>query len=197
MKKILFYFLVLLNILVIINIYFDKKETINYISVEIKGAVKNPNVYKLKESSIVLDLIKLSGGLLDNADISVTNQSKILKDEMVVVIYTKEEIEEMRKGSTAVKYIEKECVCPKIQNDSCLDKVIYNSDGIIIDKGKVSLNSATLKQLTSLPGIGESKALKIIEYRDLNNGFSSIEEIMKVSGIGPSLYEKIKDYLVL
>lgn len=197
MKNILFYFLVLINILVIFNIYFKKEENIELIQVEIKGAVNNPGVYKLNEESIVSNLISASGGLLANADISVTNLARKLDDEMVVIIYTNEEIEEMRKGTTSIKYIDKECICPKIVNNSCLNEVIYNTDGQIINTGKVSLNSSTLEEIMSLPGIGESKAKSIINYREENNGFKEIEEIMKVKGIGTSIYEKIKDYLTL
>lgn len=197
MKNILFYFFITINILVIIYIFIDKKDSRQYINIEIKGAVKNPGVYKLDDDSIVSDLILASGGLLKNADISVTNQSKFLKNEMVVVIYTKEEIEKMKKGNTAIKYIDKECVCPKLENDSCINEVIYNSDGIIISTGKISLNSGSLEEFMTLPGIGESKALSIIKYRDDNNGFSEIKDIINVKGIGTSIYEKIKDYLTL
>lgn len=196
MKNILFYFCIVLNFGVIIYIL-NIKEPINYLNVEVKGAVKNPGVYKLEEDSIVKDVIELSGGLSKDADISITNLSKRLKDEMVVIIYTKEEIENSRNNPSVVKYIDKECSCPILMNDTCITEVITNSEGNIVSTGKVSLNSATIEELTSLPGIGESKAIKIIEYRDMNNGFKSVEEIKNVKGIGSSIYEKIKDYLTL
>lgn len=196
MKNILFYFCVFLNIVVIIYILSYREEK-NLLNIEIKGAVKNPGVYKLEEDSIVKDAIELSGGLLSNADISITNLAKSLEDGMVIIIYTKEEIEESRKGTSIVKYIDKECICPMLMNDTCITEVITNNDGNIIDTGKISLNSCTKDELMNLPGIGESKAIKIIEYRDLNNGFKSIDEIMNVKGIGNSIYEKIKDYLTL
>ena len=198
MRKFLFDILMLINTLLIIYILsiFNEKE---YIYVEIKGAVKYPNVYKIEKNSIVSNLIDLSGGLLDNADISVNNLSKRLKDEDVVIIYTKEEISSLTTNITAVKYIEKECICPKITNNSCIDKtyVIDNTDSIINTINKVSLNSSTLEELMTLSGVGKSKALKIIEYRDENNGFKSIEELMNVNGIGKSIYEKIKDNITL
>ena len=127
----------------------------------------------------------------------MNNLSKRLKDEMVVIIYTKEEIESSRSNPSVVKYIDKECSCPSLINDTCITEVITNSEGNIVSTGKVSLNSALLEELTSLPGIGESKAIKIIEYRNENNGFKSVEEIKNVKGIGSSIYEKIKDYLTL
>ena len=61
----------------------------------------------------------------------------------------------------------------------------------------VSLNSATIEEIQSLPGIGESKAKAIIKYRDENGLFQNVEDIKNVSGIGDSLFEKIKDYISL
>lgn len=63
--------------------------------------------------------------------------------------------------------------------------------------GKISINRATAEQLTQLEGIGPSKAKAIIEYRTENGNFNSIDEIMNVSGIGPSTFEKIKDKISL
>jgi len=169
------------------------------IKVDIKGAVINPGVYELEENSRVKDAIDISGGLNKEADTSTINLSKLLKDEMVIIIYTKEEIEEMKKGSTSVKYIEKECICPKIENDACIEEKVTNeeNDEDTEKTNKVSLNNATIEQLMTLQGIGESKAKLIIEYREKNGGFKSIDEITNVKGIGLSTYEKIKDNLTL
>lgn len=196
MKNILFYFCLILDVLVICYILNNDNDK-NILSIEVKGAVKNPGVYKLEENSIVKDAIDLSGGLLSEADISITNLAKKVTDGMVIIIYTEEELKEAREKPTVVKYIDKECVCPTLINDTCITEVVTNSEGNIISTGKTSLNSATIEELTSLPGIGESKAVKIIEYRENNNGFKSIEEIKNVKGIGSSIYEKIKDYLIL
>ena len=61
----------------------------------------------------------------------------------------------------------------------------------------ISLNSATMEEIQSLPGIGESKAKAIIKYREENGSFNNVEDIKNVSGIGDSLFEKIKDYITL
>ena len=174
------------------------------IFVDIKGEIKVPGVYQLKENSRVEDAINISGGLTDRADTSVINLSKTLTDEMVIIIYSKQEILEMKKGSTSVKIIEKECICPKLENDACIEDKITNSENSTsnnsnsnIPNGKVSLNKASSKELMSLTGIGESKAKAIISYREKNGGFKSIDEIKKVSGIGEATYEKIKDQLTL
>ena len=176
------------------------EEVVN-IKVDIKGAVKNPGVYEVGENSRVSDVIALSGGLTDEADTSVINLSKNVVDEMVIIIYTKDEINEMKKGSTSIKYIEKECICPKLENDACIEDKIDNvpleeeSNNDLNDK--ISLNNASLDELMTLDGIGEKKAQAIIDYRNKNNGFKSIEEILEVDGIGSTTYEKIKDRLTL
>ena len=172
------------------------------IKVDIKGAVNNPGVYEVLENSRVSDAINISGGLTKDADTSTINLSKIIFDEMVIIIYTKDEIAEMLKGDTSIKYIEKECICPKLENDACIEDKIENVPNNNLNNdsspsnNKVSLNKASLNELMTLDGIGEKKAQAIIDYRN-KNGFKSIEEIMEVDGIGSTTYEKIKDRLTL
>jgi len=197
MRDIFIYALIVVNLFVLMTVDYGNNKKSDLIGVEIKGYVYSPGVYLLDEDSLVEDLIIKAGGLSDNADISVINLARKLSNEDVVIIYSNEEIEEMRQGSTSVKYIDKECVCPIIDNSALFDEVITNAEGVIIDTGKVSLNSATIEELMTLPGIGESKAKLIIEYRDANKGFKEIEEIKNVKGIGDSIYEKIKNFLTL
>ena len=172
--------------------------TISKIKVDIKGAVKNPGVYEVEENSRVSDVIDISGGLTNEADTSVINLSKNVVDEMVIIIYTKDEINEMKKGSTSIKYIEKECICPKLENDACIENIIDNvpDNNSSSTSGKISLNNASLDELMTLDGIGEKKAQAIIEYRK-KHSFKSIEEILEVDGIGTATYEKIKDRLTI
>ncbi len=165
------------------------------VKVDIKGAVLNPGVYELDKNSRVSDAINLSGGLTAEADTSVINLSKNVSDEMVIIIYTKDEIKKMQSGDTSVKYIEKECICPKLENDACIENVVDNTT--VDQSNKISLNNATIAQLMELNGIGQSKAEAIIEYRKANGGFKSIEEIMEVDGIGQTTYDKIKEQLTL
>ena len=162
------------------------------IKVEIKGAVNNPGVYEIEIGKRVEDAIKLSGGLKNDADISNTNLSKNLVDEMVIIIYTKDEIDSMTTGNTTIKYIDKECICPVIENKSCISDVVTNFEVIEESSNKISLNKATKEELMTLKGIGESKAKLIIEYRE-KTPFKSIEELLNVKGIGKAMFEKIKN----
>lgn len=174
------------------------------IYVDVKGAVKKPGVYALEQGSRVIDAIEKSGGLSKGADTSVINLSKKLEDGAVIIIYTQDKIEEMKQGQVVIEYIEKECICPDVENDACISE-----DEVVIEKEetkeevtqeeqtKISLNTATEEQLVTLPGIGSSKAQDIIDYRKENGLFSSIEDIKSVKGIGDALFEKIKDYITV
>lgn len=184
--------------------------------VDIKGEVKKPGVYEIDSNKRVIDVIDMAGGLTKNADTSLLNLSMKLKDEMTIKIYSKAEIEDAKKniieGPKEIEVIkevekivevEKECLCEK--NDACISEVNENLDienndesNIIEDdiSALVNINTATLDELMTIKGIGESKAQKIIEYRN-NNRFEHIEDIMNVSGIGDALFEKIKEYITI
>ena len=181
------------------NVLEEEKIVSKIVKVDIKGAVKNPGVYEVEEGSRVSDVIEISGGLTNEADTSVINLSKNVVDEMVIIIYTKDEINEMKQGSTSIKYIEKECICPKLENDACIENSIDNipNNNSSSTDSKISLNNASIDELMTLDGIGEKKAQAIIEYRNKNGGFKSIEEILEVDGIGSATYEKIKDQITI
>lgn len=161
----------------------EAKETIR---VDVKGMVKKAGVYELAKDSIVNDAIKKAGGLTSKADTTNVNLSKSLTNEMVIYIPKKEEVTK----STV--------------NDALVDK--SNSVGFIDNESsnettntttKVNINTATLKDLITLNGIGESKAQAILEYRTKNGNFKTLEDLKKVSGIGEAAYEKIKDNICI
>lgn len=168
--------------------------------VDIKGAVRNPGVYEIGEDKKVIDVLELAGGLTENANTSMINLAKKVFNEMVVIIYTNEEVKNANQPDTVIKVVEKECVCPEIKNDACLSSsdTKKNDDQENTETNrKVNINKATLEELLTISGIGESKAKAIIEYREQNGEFKKIEDIMEVSGIGESLYEKIKSNITI
>lgn len=179
----------------------EEKQDEKMIAVDVKGAVLNPGVYEFSKGT-VLDAITKAGGLLENADTNYLNLSKKLKDEMVILIYTKEEIADFENGNQLQLPIET-CVCPEIKNDGCLkeEDVVTNrkeEETVTVEEGPhvISILTATKEEWMLLPGIGETKANAIIEYRN-TNGFQSIEDLKNVKGIGDSTFEKIKEYLTM
>lgn len=169
------------------------------IKVEIKGAVNVPGVYELDNNSRVIDVINIAGGLTENADISLINLSKKIFDEMVIIIYTKEEIQHYNESKIKTEYVYIEVNnCPDPINDSCVKEYEEEkTDNNEKSNNIVNINNATIEELTTLSGIGESKAKLIIEYREQNGLFKSVEELSNVKGIGESLIEKIKDNITI
>ena len=188
----------------------SKNETL--FIVDIKGEVKKPGVYFLDEGKRVIDVVKKAGGFTVDADTSANNLSKKIFDEMVIVIYSQSEIRDFVSTKEKGESLKEICNDGVIANDACVsnvndkekDKEKFSSgnsnskktkDGSTSeDKKLVSINDASLEELMTLSGIGESKAKAIIEYRNKKK-FATVEEIKQVSGIGDALYEKIKDYI--
>lgn len=173
--------------------------------VDVKGAVNAPGVYELDDGKRVIDAINLAGGLTDVADTINLNLSKKLKDEMFIIVYTKDEIYNYKNNDEKNKEIicaSFECVCPDSKNDACIENESKKEDDANdseekVASEKISINTASKEELMTLSGIGEVKAAAIIKYREDNNGFSNIEDVKNVSGIGDALYEKIKDNITL
>lgn len=136
--------------------------------VQIAGAVKNPGVYEIGDDTRLFMVIEDAGGLNPDADISNINQARVIKDGESIYIQTVNEALE------------------------ALENAETKGDISDLD-GRVNLNTADMEKLMSLPGIGESKAKQIIEYRDTKGSFSSIEEIMEIQGIKEGVFNKIKD----
>lgn len=140
------------------------------ILVYVVGAVKSPGVYTLNEGSRVKDAIEIAGGPLSDADLLVLNLAEKLQDEDKIYIPKQGEVDEVTQGKSS-------------QNIGLSSK----------DDGKININTADISELEILPGIGPATAQKIIDYRNENGRFKSIEEIKNVSGIGDKKFEQIKD----
>ncbi|EIJ78947.1 hypothetical protein PB1_15354 [Bacillus methanolicus PB1] len=141
------------------------------IMADIKGAVKTPGVYKAEEGERVIDLIDKAGGLTSDADASKVNFSIRVADEMVIYIPKKGEEAEGYSGNST-----------------------FTAGG---ESTLVNINSADSSELETLPGIGPSKSAAIIEYREKNGPFKTIEEIKNIRGFGEKTFEKLKDLITV
>ena len=152
--------------------------TSNNFYVDVKGEVKNPNVYMVSEGMLVIDAINLAGGFTKNAYTDNINLSKKLNNEMVIIVGNKKDYT----TSTTVKVIN--------------DALIKDEKKDNTNKALVNINTASKEELMTITGIGESKANSIIEYRNKTK-FNSIEDIKNISGIGDKFFEQIKNYITV
>ena len=170
--------------------------------VDIKGAVKNPGVYQVNEENIINDVINLAGGLLDKAYVKNINLSKKVQDELVIYVYTKDEIKKnnLQENQTCSSnnYIITECTENKVSiitsNENNENNENNNSS---VSSSLININIASIEELTTLPGIGESKAQNIINYREENGYFKTIDEIKNVNGIGEATFDQLKKYITV
>lgn len=141
------------------------------ICVFITGCIKNPGVYNLSEKARLYEVIELAGGFTEEAAQDCLNLAAYVKDGDKITVYSKEEIEKSSSGNM--------------------------EEPDITDGRYININTADKKTLMTLPGIGESKADAIILYREENGTFSSIEDIMNISGIKQGAFDKIKDLITI
>lgn len=167
----------------------------NNIIVHISGAVNKEGIVELKENSRIADVIEEAEGLKEEACIDEINLAYVLEDGMKIHIPTKEEINS-KKELESQEYITKSSGT-NIEDDSkSNNNSSQSSNGTtLVQNSKININTATQTELETLPGIGPSTAVKIINYREQQGKFKSVEDIKNVSGIGDSKFNKIKDLI--
>ena len=146
----------------------------NKIIIHVAGEVNKPGIVKLKENARIIDAIEEAGGITNSADIRKINLAYLLSDGQKLYIPNINEKEEKN--------------------------IIEENSGLEEDKDNlktsiININTATINELQKLPGIGESMAKKIIEYRNEKGRFTKIEDIKNVNGIGDAKFNNIKDYI--
>lgn len=135
--------------------------------VDISGCVKTPGVYEIPDGTRLHEVIKMAGGLSKDADIDAINQAELVTDGQKILIPAKIEGE----------------------NEGASDP----AGGSMSDNGKININQADSMMLQEIPGVGPATADKIMQYRETNGRFQSIEDLKNVSGIGEKTFEKMKD----
>ena len=151
-------------------------------AVYVTGEVNNPGVYEVAQGARVIDAIDIAGGYTDEACDSYLNLASLVADEQMIYVPSWDEAELLYSG-TSIATVD--------MNGSGT----FSNGTQAFDSGSnlININTASKEELMTLPGIGESKAEKIIAYREQNGRFSSPEGIMQISGIKDGLYNKIKD----
>jgi competence protein ComEA len=139
------------------------------IVVYVNGAVVNEGLYSLPTGSRVNDAIQAAGGFTEFADTYVLNLAKVLEDGEQIVV-------------------------PEIFSSGVTENETRSSNPPFL---LININTATLEQLDSLPGIGPATAQKIIDYRSANGPFKRIEDIQNVPDIGQVTFDKIRELITI
>ncbi|MGD7053617.1 helix-hairpin-helix domain-containing protein [Sutcliffiella horikoshii] len=143
--------------------------------IDIKGHVMQPGVYRMKIGDRIIDAVEKAGGFMEGADSDKVNLAALLADEMVIIVPKEGEVID-------------EVVQQPVTNENDLTG---NSGGL------VNINTASVDELTSLTGIGPSKAKAIVDYRNENGLFKKEEDIMQVTGIGQKSFEKLRNEITV
>lgn len=142
--------------------------------VDVKGEVNKAGVYDIPADARVKDVIQLAGGLTDEADQLSINLAQKVEDQMVIYVAHQDE-----------------------QAPSSHPVFSQPSMNTTRDQSIININTATEAELTTLNGIGESKAQQIIHYRQENGLFNTKEELKDVPGIGDKSFELLKDMITV
>ena len=142
----------------------DCQEEMGSCMVYVCGAVENPGVYELPENSRVYEAVAMAGRMTEDAGMEAVNQAEFVTDGQMLRIPTMEEVAAAQEESESN-----------------------------VDDGLLDINRASVADFMTLPGIGQSKAEALFQYREAHGRFSSIEEIMNVDGIKEGVFNKIKD----
>ena len=161
----------------------------NLIYVYVAGEVNNPSVVELEEGQRVADAIEKAGGLTDSGEIKNINLAYKLKDGEKLYIPSLDEVIESEEEDADIAYITSG-INGEINGTTSNSG---NNSENSTNNGLININTATQTELETLDGIGPSTAKKIIDYREENGKFNSIEDIQNVSGIGDAKYAAIKN----
>lgn len=149
-----------------------EEHSMQCIYVYICGAVVNPGVYIVPENSRAEYVLELAGGFADGANTVYVNLAAKLGDGKRVFI----------------PYLDEE-------KNYSMDEELNNGTETLTTTYPVNINTANVSQLCTIPGIGETRAKAIIEYRNNYGPFERIEDIMKVSGIGEASFSKMSSHI--
>ena len=137
------------------------------IVVHVVGAVRRPGLYALRKSARIADAVRRAGGTTRHADLEAINLAAPAEDGLQVVVPRRQPPVAASGGGAA--------------------------PGDAASSGPIHLNTATLEQLDTLPGVGPVTAQKILDWRQTHGAFTSVDDLDAVPGIGPARLEQLRD----
>lgn len=153
--------------------------------VHVIGEVNNPGVVTLKEGARIIDAINEAGGKTEEADLSKVNLAYIVEDGTQIYI------PRINENLNKIELMTQDAGSSIVINSS------ETADEEDNKNSKVNINTANKEKLETLPGIGETTAQKIIDYREANGKFNNIEDLKNVSGIGDAKFNSLKDKITV
>ena len=147
-----------------------------FLYVDVKGAVKNPGVYRLPAGSRVLDALEAAGGVTQDAELNHLNRAQLVQDQQLIYVYTQAEWEQVSGQETQNPPL----------NSTTPDTAKSTKSALI------NINQASATELQQLPGIGAKKAEAIVQYRQEHGSFAEVADLAQVSGIGPKLVQRLE-----
>ena len=161
------------------------------IAVHVTGAVKVPGVYYLATGARVHEAIEKAGGTTDRADVHSLNLAAKIRDGQQINVPEIHQISDVRQNTPISSTVE-EPVIP-ISPDRSVPPQPSMQKPAPSDGARLNINTATSEELQTLRGIGPALAQRIIEYRQTSGGFSTVDDLTNVKGIGAKTLEKIRD----
>lgn len=150
----------------------EQDSDVRQVGVDVEGAVASPGLYLVSADARVNDAVAAAGGMTSDADRQRVNLAQKVEDGMQVYVPSREE-------------------APAATGTTTTGAGQASSSGA--SKGKVNLNTASAEELQTLSGIGPSLSQRIIDYRQANGPFKSVDDLRKVSGIGDTRFKSLKD----
>lgn len=144
-----------------------EREKTRKIFVHVGGAVRRPGLYRLAEGARVDDAVRAAGGVLEDADLDALNLAARVKDGDKILVPAKG------------------------------DEPSNEAAGEGQQGGLINLNTATISDLDSLPGIGPALAQRILDFRERNGGFRTVEDLLEVPGIGSKKFEELRNLVTV
>ncbi|HHW48420.1 MAG TPA: competence protein ComEA [Clostridiaceae bacterium] len=171
----------------------ETQEPVEEIKVYVVGCVKNPGIVTLKKGDLINDAIIAAGGADEDADLENINLVYKLTSNAMLRIRSRDEVrKDSGKGSEAGTGV-------SIETGTGSGAVVISNEGNGSNNndGKININTATIDELDTLPGIGKATAREIVDYREKNGNFKDITDIMKVPGIKEGRFNNIKDLITV